>query len=35
MSEYISENKIQELETKANQARQLLIEMLTDFIKLI
>jgi len=27
MSQYISEQKIQELETKANEARELLIEI--------
>ncbi|MEK9158105.1 MAG: transketolase, partial [Patescibacteria group bacterium] len=30
MSNYISEDKIQELEEKANEARELLIEMLTE-----
>lgn len=30
MSNYISEDKIQELEVKANEARELLIEMLTE-----
>ena len=30
MSQYISEDKIQELEIKANEARELLIEMLTE-----
>jgi len=30
MSNYISESKIQELEIKANEARELLIEMLTE-----
>ena len=30
MSQYISEDKIQELEVKANEARELLIEMLTE-----
>ena len=30
MSSYISEDKIQELELKANEARELLIEMLTE-----
>ncbi len=30
MSQYISEEKTQELETKANEARELLIEMLTE-----
>ncbi len=30
MSQYISENKIEELEIKANEARELVIEMLTE-----
>ncbi len=30
MSQYISENKVDELEIKANEARELVIEMLVD-----